>query len=262
MTAPPEHGCDLVDLGDGSYVLRTAPYLLNAGLVVGSERALLIDTGGGPRQATAILEAVRSVTCAPLVVVNTHAHLDHWFGNATLREAGAGPFLAHPDAIAAMTATYATQRDAWTATYPDAADALCDPAETPASGARVDLGGRVVEVRFLGVGHTDGDLVVLAGATLFAGDLVEQGADPDFGDSDPRAWVRTLDALAALAGESAVAQVVPGHGAVVDAAFVRAERDRLAEAIAILDAGAADVLPHGTLPYGPEPAAHLRRRVR
>jgi len=41
----------------------------------------------------------------------------------------------------------------------------------------------------------------------------------------PGAWASTLDALLALGGETA--RYVPGHGAVVDARFVRAQRDAL-----------------------------------
>lgn len=75
-------------LGDGSFVLSSnaARALVNIGLVVGSERALVIDTGCGPRHATEILTAVRAVTALPLVVANTHAHWDHFFGNAVFRE--------------------------------------------------------------------------------------------------------------------------------------------------------------------------------
>ena len=69
-------------------MLVTEGSLLNTGLIVGSERAMVIDTGCGPRQAREILDAVREKTHLPLVVVNTHAHYDHFFGNAVFAEAG------------------------------------------------------------------------------------------------------------------------------------------------------------------------------
>jgi hypothetical protein len=46
------------------------------------------------------------------------------------------------------------------------------------------------------------------------------------GGSDLGAWPSTLDRLVQLGGEQAV--YVPGHGAAVDAAFVRNQRDWLA----------------------------------
>ncbi|MDO4573037.1 MAG: MBL fold metallo-hydrolase [Clostridia bacterium] len=52
-------------------------------LLVGSERALLIDTGYGFGNLKA---AVRRVTDKPLVIVNTHGHLDHVCGNAQFDE--------------------------------------------------------------------------------------------------------------------------------------------------------------------------------
>ena len=47
-------------------------------LVVGSEKACVIDTMNG---ACDLYEEVRKLTDKPLVVVNTHGHPDHIFGN-------------------------------------------------------------------------------------------------------------------------------------------------------------------------------------
>ncbi len=47
------------------------------------------------------------------------------------------------------------------------------------------------ELRYLGRGHTDNDLVVTAagrGGLVLAGDLVEEGAPPQFGDGYPLDW--------------------------------------------------------------------------
>jgi len=89
----------------------------------------------------------------------------------------------------------------------------------------LDLGGRVVELRHLGPGHTPGDVVVRVpdAGVLFAGDLVEQGAPPAVGpDADVASWVGVLGRL----GTADV--VVPGHGDPVDRAFVEAQRAELA----------------------------------
>ena len=63
---------------------------------------------------------------------------------------------------------------------------------------------------------------------VLAGDLVEEGAPPQFKDAHPLDWPATLDAL--LAGTTADT-VVPGHGDVVDRAFVRAQRDLLQDLV-------------------------------
>src|SRR5439155_1517908 len=80
----------------------------------------------------------------------------------------------------------------------------------------LDIGGRRVELRFLGRGHTSGDLVVWLPKEriLFAGDLVEAQAAPYMGDAHIADWSGpTLDAVRALRAD----QLVGGRGAVVGA---------------------------------------------
>ncbi len=65
----------------------------------------------------------------------------------------------------------------------------------------IDLGNRVVELQFLGRGHTSGDLVVWLPEEriCFAGDLVEAMAAPYMGDAHIADWRgATLDRVAAL----------------------------------------------------------------
>lgn len=68
------------DLGDG-VILISEPAHVNTFLVLGDERALLFDTGLG---IAPISEVVRSLTTLPLVVVNSHSHVDHRGGNADI----------------------------------------------------------------------------------------------------------------------------------------------------------------------------------
>jgi hypothetical protein len=60
-TRTPEYG-DLMSrwlaVGPDNYVLTTQGFP-DTGLVVGTERAMVSDTGGGPRQGREILDAVR-----------------------------------------------------------------------------------------------------------------------------------------------------------------------------------------------------------
>lgn len=117
----------------------------------------------------------------------------------------------------------------------DAAIAGLRPPSHPTRHAVIDLGDRIVTVAHLGRGHTDADVVVVvppASAAdrlvVFTGDLVEESADPAIdADSDVLAWPATLDRLLEIGGADAV--YVPGHGGVVDAEFVRRQRDRLGE---------------------------------
>jgi glyoxylase-like metal-dependent hydrolase (beta-lactamase superfamily II) len=100
--------------------------------------------------------------------------------------------------------------------------------ETFAVARVIDLGDRLVELLHLGDGHTDGDIVAVLSDTdvVYAGDLIEESAHPAYGnDCFPLAWPDTLDRLAGLLGEQS--RVVPGHGVIVDMAYVEDEKVEL-----------------------------------
>lgn len=113
----------------------------------------------------------------------------------------------------------------------DAADidqaiaAMSVPAHLVSDGD-IDLGDRTVSICHPGRGHTTHDLIVTvpdAPPVVFCGDLVEQSGDPVIDtDSDLEAWPATLQAVLAAGGEDGV--FVPGHGAVVDAHFIRRQQ--------------------------------------
>jgi glyoxylase-like metal-dependent hydrolase (beta-lactamase superfamily II) len=104
------------------------------------------------------------------------------------------------------------------------------PDQTFADSQVVDLGDRLLELAFLGRGHTSGDIVVrvVDAGVVIAADLVEESAKPWIGmDSWPLEWPATLDVLLASMTERTL--VIPGHGAMVDRRFVRAQRDEIAQ---------------------------------
>jgi hypothetical protein len=104
----------------------------------------------------------------------------------------------------------------------------------------------------LGLGHTDNDVVVEIpdADVVFAGDLIEQGAPPVFADAFPLDWPSTLDKLAARV----TGTVVPGHGDVVTAPFVREQ----AELLATVAAAARIAYQTGTEPDLPLPPQTAR----
>ena len=227
-----------VEVGDGVLARRHAELDLTTGLVLGDERALVVDTRGDARQGAELAAAVRAVTALPVLVVVTHAHFDHCFGTGAFLPC---PVFAHPRCPATLAATAAAQRAEWTGYYRDHGDDVTAEAlaatEPPLPDhpvdpdATLDLGGRAVALLHPGRGHTDHDVVVHVpdAAVVFAGDLVEQGAPPDLTDAVVGEWPATLDVLLALHP----AVVVPGHGDPVDPAFVTAQRAELAEVAAL-----------------------------
>jgi glyoxylase-like metal-dependent hydrolase (beta-lactamase superfamily II) len=213
------------ELDDGVFVRSHAEQALNVGLVVGGARCLVVDTRSSHVQGAELAAAVREVTPLPWVVVNTHAHWDHCFGNHVFLPADlwghhrcAEVLEAYGDLQRRITARHA--RGEGETGFADELDevAVTPPDHTFAERTELDLGDRSVELRHLGRGHTDSDVVVLPSGTdaCFAGDLVEEGAPPEYSDSFPLDWPTTLDRLAVLGP----ATVIPGHGEVVDLGFV------------------------------------------
>ena len=219
------------EVGDRVFVRRHAALDLNCGLVVGGGGCLVVDTRSHLAEGRALAEAVRAVTPLPWTVVNTHAHYDHCFGNAAFRPAQVWGSRACARTLAVtgdlqranvvvelLTAGDSAEADLVAAAPIDPPDSVVDDV------AVLDVGGRQVTLTHLGRGHTDGDLVVAVDDVVFAGDLVEEGAPPAMEDAFPLEWPATLTAVLGLVH----GPVVPGHGDVVDAAFVAAQRDELA----------------------------------
>ena len=73
----PQTPDDWLELAPHTYVRSTPGWGMNSGLVIGRERALLVDTGAGPAQAKALLDGIRKLTDLPVIAVNAHAHFDH-----------------------------------------------------------------------------------------------------------------------------------------------------------------------------------------
>jgi glyoxylase-like metal-dependent hydrolase (beta-lactamase superfamily II) len=211
------------EVGDRVFARRYAFYDQNIVAVMGDDGVLIVDTRISHRQADEILSDLRELTPLPVrAVVNTHGHNDHAFGNHRFRPA---PIWAHERCASMVRDTGAAQIARLRTAMPDLADDLAEvvldpPDRTFETDAVVpfDAGGRLVELRYLGRGHTDNDIVVLIpdADVLLAGDLLENDATPYFGDSFPIDWPATVERIVDLA----TGAVVPGHGTIGDRGFV------------------------------------------
>ena len=239
-----------VEVATDVLVLRYPVLDVNSTLIVGSEIAAVVDTLSTGDQATELLAEVRRVTPLPLVIINTHHHYDHCFGNDTLAGAVPGTTIwAHEEAARILREEGTTwQRDwaeEWQAREPEFADALSavalrPPDRTLREESIMDIGGRCIELRHFGRGHTEGDLVAILSDVdvVLAGDLVEHGAPPGFGDSYPLEWPEPVAAL--LHRTTPASIVIPGHGAPVDTAFVTAQHAELSALAWLIRDGHAD----------------------
>ncbi|MBL3669410.1 MBL fold metallo-hydrolase [Streptomyces sp. M2CJ-2] len=207
------------------------------GLVVGAGAALLVDAGSSLGEGARLRARAQALAGGRVThLALTHPHFDHVLGAAVF--AGAEVFGAVGlDTVLArgreeLRADAEREGlDARAAEEAVDALALVRPRHMVSGEWTLDLGGgRQALLANVGPGHTAHDLVVLVPGdpeVVFCGDLVEESGEPQAGpDAVPSQWPAALDRLLALGGEDAV--YVPGHGAVVDAAFVRAQRDALA----------------------------------
>ena len=221
-----------VEIGSGIFVLRYPMFDVNASLVVGDAAALMVDTLSTAAQGRLLLDEARRVTTVPLLVVNTHHHFDHFFGNAAFRPAPMWALdrcrercLGEGEPQRAAMAEHARAAGREDMVSELAETEIVPPDRTFERTAVLDVGGREVRLAHLGRAHTDNDVAVSVpdAGVVFAGDLVEQGAPPSFDDAYPLDWPATAARLADLV----TGALVPGHGAVVDAAFAEAQRGEL-----------------------------------
>jgi glyoxylase-like metal-dependent hydrolase (beta-lactamase superfamily II) len=275
MTRPPlvaDQG--FVEVADRVWVARHSWLDVNVTVVGGDRGLVVVDTHASERAMREVLDALRRVTRAEVVgVVNTHAHFDHTFGNAVVRDqAPAARLLAHEEA-AAKTVEAGEHAKALYVADPDdphgeevLATTIVPATETFSSVRALDLGDRVLELVHPGRGHTAGDLVVRVGDAdvLLAGDLVEQSAPPSYGpDCYPLDWPGSLDLVVGLLTPASV--VVPGHGDLVDQPFVQDQRSdvgTVAETVFDLASRSVPIdeaLRHEEWPW---PAERLEQAVR
>ncbi|MFP3991509.1 MBL fold metallo-hydrolase [Streptomyces sp. E11-3] len=209
-TAP--HG-SLTELADGvhAFVQPDGGWCLNnAGLVVGADRTVLVDTAATEARARRLRDEVeRVVPGGPDFVVNTHFHGDHTLGN--------GQFT--PGAVVvALEGTRAESEEAGLGVHDIwphvewGETPLVLPDLTFQGSLTLRAGGLRAELIDVGPAHTAHDTVVWVPerSVLFTGDVVWSGVTPFVLFGTVTGSLRALDELRALGART----VVPGHGPV------------------------------------------------
>lgn len=211
---------EVYELGEGTYAIYE-PYQFQEALsylVLGSERAALIDSGNGIGR---IEKAVEALTKLPVIVLLTHEHFDHYGGSHAFQEVAA---FDDPRAIASVTGGVSNERartfiegDQVWHELPEGVDAETfavlgvQPRRLLHDGERIDLGGRVLEV-IATPGHSPGSVSYLDSGNrlLFTGDHFYPGPLYAFGDDvDLDAYVASNDRLVGRIAE--YDYVLSGH---------------------------------------------------
>lgn len=221
MTTPdPQLQVD--DLADGVHAL-VAPgggwCVSNAGLVVGDDLVVLVDSASTQRRAAVLRdEVLRLAGRLPDVLVTTHFHGDHHFGHSAF--APPALVVSHPAARAAILVAGLAMKDLW----PDVdwgEITLRPPTTTVADGTVLHAGpGLPLELRHLGTAHTAGDLVAWLPEqrVLFAGDVAMSGVTPFCLMGSIAGSIAVLDELVTWEPRA----VVTGHGPVGGPEVLRA----------------------------------------
>ncbi|WP_329385737.1 MBL fold metallo-hydrolase [Streptomyces sp. NBC_01351] len=204
------------------------------GLVVGDASVLLVDPGSSLREGAELREQAERLTGRRVThIAFTHGHFDHVLGAAAFSGAEvygavglAGVLSTGREGLRASAVRHGLAE----AEATEAVEQLVLPRHPVSGEWTLDLGGLQVLLANVGPGHTGHDLAVFVPGgreVVFCGDLVEESGEPQAGsDAIVTQWPAALDRLLSLGGDDAL--YVPGHGAVVDAGFVRAQRATLA----------------------------------
>jgi glyoxylase-like metal-dependent hydrolase (beta-lactamase superfamily II) len=226
---------------------------VNMYLVIGRERAAVIDSGMGIGDLQA---EVRRVTSLPCTVLNTHYHWDHVGGNSLFEESAIheseAKLLREEQDIGMFR--QAIELAASRAVFPPSFDPsrhriIPKPAtHILHDNDLIDLGGRVLRTLHI-PGHAPGHVAYLdeASKMLFTGDTACLGSMfACFEGSDPMAFLQSVERLAALQG---VEVICPGHNDVIR------DRNWLSELARCVEAAMAGRVPghlHDDLIVGKE----------
>jgi cyclase len=217
----------------------------NSAVIVNDDDVIVVDDHVSPAAAWMLVEEIKALTPKPVTtVINTHFHFDHAHGNQIFgpsvqiigheftRRMLLGAPLAMPlyqGYITGMPGQIETLRKRIADEKDPAARAKLEaqlksaennyasqkelrptpPNVTLTTAMTLHRGSREIQLRYLGRGHTGGDVVVFLPKErlVITGDLLTSGLS-NMSDSYPSEWAATLEELKKLD----FATVVPGHG--------------------------------------------------
>jgi glyoxylase-like metal-dependent hydrolase (beta-lactamase superfamily II) len=217
----------------------------NGAVIVNDDDVVIVDDHVSPAAAWVLLEEVKRLTPKPVrYVINTHFHFDHAHGNQVFgagvdiigtssrarcwprqvrcrcRSTRAISTACRPDRHAARpvaaeqdAAAKARLQTQLTSTENNLASQkelkLVPPNLTLKSEMTLFRGSREIQLKFLGRGHTAGDVVVYLPRekVVITGDFLTAGMS-NLSDSYPDEWANSLDVLKKLDFTT----VLPGHG--------------------------------------------------
>lgn len=217
----------------------------NSSFIVNDNDVIVVDDHVSPAAAWVLLEEIKEVTNKPITtVINTHFHFDHAHGNQVfdptvtiigheftrrmlLSNSTSMPLYQNyltampgqiedlrkrvaSEADPAAKAKLQTQLQVTENNYASQKELkLTPPNVTLSTEMTLYRGKREIQIRYLGRGHTAGDVVVFLPneKVVMTGDFLTSGLS-NMSDSYPEEWAASLEALKKLDFDT----VLPGHG--------------------------------------------------
>jgi len=187
----------------------------NAGLFVGDDSMLVFDSLGYPMQAKAFIAAAKKAGGGKPIshLIDSHHHGDHVAGNQFFLPT---QIASHPycrqEVLKAIPNTPASWPKAEGLADGTEVRKLAPPTVTFEDNLVYNIGGNVVEFRFVGPAHTWGDLVAYLPQhkILFAADLAFFHLVPYCHNAHVSKWMEAIDKVMKMD----VDVIVPGHGPV------------------------------------------------
>lgn len=201
----------LVEGSTENFAADNGGEIVNVAFIVTEAGVVLIDTGISRRYGEALRAAIGRVTARPIaLVINTHHHPDHVFGNQAFADVPIASLAGTRELLAAQGAAFADNMYRLLGDWMRGTEVLL-PTQTLEPGVR-EIGGH--RLRLLALrGHTGADLAIFDETTgvLFASDLVfyqRALTTPQTPGLD--VWLADLAELERLP----YTLLVPGHGPV------------------------------------------------
>lgn len=201
----------------------------NIGIIVGSNAALVVDTGLGPRNGATIAKVAEKLAPGKkLYLTTTHFHPEHAAGEPGFP---AGTILIRnrvqqeemeqhgQEIIDTFSNRNAQMKELLAGVKLRAPDEVFDKDRT------LELGGGVTaRLVWFGEAHTKGDelIFVQPDRTLISGDVVQNKVVPNISSSGgtPSSWIAVLDQIEKLGA----LHVLPDHSAIGGGSLVAQER--------------------------------------
>jgi len=237
---------DVVKLSERVYVLlgpiqhankQNQGYMVNSTVIVGDKGVILVDPGGTDEVGRFVRQQIGKITPKPVThIINTHSHGDHYLANIAFPEATIISSEKCRDLVIQTGDDWVQLMESLVGRrFPNTRPVTAGVVFPALSKTKYAVNGVDLTLWVPRGSHTEGDLMIYIPQEkiLVAGDILVNGVVPTMQDGVVKNWIHVLKELQA----TDVEVYVPGHGALMKRAQVKALRDSIARFYSGVQAG-------------------------